>query len=552
MAALRNAHKAGDTEAANRIASMIKEQDKPATDDFVPTEDALAATPAPGKPDRSFADKALGALEAGATLASGATGGALGFALGSAEGAVGELTGRIPEGEGQKVAEQMAGALTYAPRTEAGQEYIEDISEPLAALPPILGTTPLNQFSRLSSGVKYTKERITSPSARKRLIADEILAGNPNTEVITKMLNKDGKIVTNKPAKKAIGVLAKDVGDEGATELAALFSAMNPRTKASVNKVLNEFIDVKKFPDKKLTQSAFDTAGEATLKRAKAVFAINEKASKQIGNVVNNTKKIVDVSKPIDAFESSLRELGVTFKAGDDGWVIPDFSRSKFEGGSQKQMTVLVNDLINGEMDFKSAHELKQSIRSNIDFDKIGENQVKGASKQMLKDLSAGIDDILDDESPAYNKANIKYAKTINAKKEFDKLLGKDIDITDPEAAGALGAKVRRLDSEAISKKQIQKLLRTSDEALADFDIKFKDDIHTLVNVTTRLENMFDMQTKGSFKGAIKEATQGAVQGVATGPVGWIGSGVRAAKELTAPDFNKKMQAVKTLLNESN
>ena len=68
----------------------------------------------------------------------------------------------------------------------------------------------------------------------------------------------------------------------------------------------------------------------------------------------------------------------MTFSRGDDGWVTPDFSRSKFEGGSQKDMTVLVNDLLNDKPGFKTAHELKQSIRTNVDFDKGGTGQVKG------------------------------------------------------------------------------------------------------------------------------------------------------------------------------
>ena len=33
------------------------------------------------------------------------------------------------------------------------------------------------------------------------------------------------------------------------------------------------------------------------------------------------------------------------FKQGEDGWITPDFSRSRFAGGSQKDMTILINDI---------------------------------------------------------------------------------------------------------------------------------------------------------------------------------------------------------------
>tara|TARA_R110000868_G_scaffold210375_1_gene460386 strand:+ start:21220 stop:23253 length:2034 start_codon:yes stop_codon:yes gene_type:complete len=103
--------------------------------------------------DYSFGDVAQGVGEAALTTATGATGGALGFFGGSLSGALGELTGRLKPGEGLEEAQALAAKLTYAPKTEAGQEFVDDIGEALGSLPPVLGTpsaTGLNGVSRVT------------------------------------------------------------------------------------------------------------------------------------------------------------------------------------------------------------------------------------------------------------------------------------------------------------------------------------------------------------------------------------------------------------------
>ncbi|NRA43004.1 MAG: hypothetical protein HRU21_11960, partial [Pseudomonadales bacterium] len=93
----------------------------PVNQDFIPTEENLAI-PAPGLPERSFADQAIGAGEAALTMATGATGGMVGGLVGAVEGIGRELAGDIPTGEGANIMAERASQLTYAPRTEAGQE----------------------------------------------------------------------------------------------------------------------------------------------------------------------------------------------------------------------------------------------------------------------------------------------------------------------------------------------------------------------------------------------------------------------------------------------
>ncbi|QJF31725.1 hypothetical protein HIN86_15355 [Acinetobacter baumannii] len=106
---------------------------------------------APQAPEPSFADKALGLGETALSAATGATGGTLGM-IGGTIGQAGReiLAGNFGTPEAaQRISQNAAeGAadLTYAPRTQTGQEYTQalgEISEPLVALTPALSELAL-------------------------------------------------------------------------------------------------------------------------------------------------------------------------------------------------------------------------------------------------------------------------------------------------------------------------------------------------------------------------------------------------------------------------
>lgn len=99
---------------------------------------------APQAPEPSLADKALGLGETALSAATGATGGTLGM-IGGTIGQAGReiLAGNFGTPEAANRIAQNAAAsasnLTYAPRTQAGQDYVQtiaDVTEPLAALTP--------------------------------------------------------------------------------------------------------------------------------------------------------------------------------------------------------------------------------------------------------------------------------------------------------------------------------------------------------------------------------------------------------------------------------
>jgi hypothetical protein len=151
--ALVNADKAGDQEAARRLATVInRERERRAADPSIElTEQIPDMGPTvvlgtvPEAPDPTLGDQLTGAGEAALTTVTGATGGTLGMIGGTLKGIAEELlAGEFGTREAADRIEQQAmegmQALTYAPRTEAGQEIVEtigEVTEPLVAVAPM-------------------------------------------------------------------------------------------------------------------------------------------------------------------------------------------------------------------------------------------------------------------------------------------------------------------------------------------------------------------------------------------------------------------------------
>ncbi len=133
---------------ASRNQSNLPDFDQGGTIVQEPIEQGIVAPPAP---EPTLGQRALGVGETALSAATGATGGTLGMLGGTISQAGREiLSGNFGTPEAaQRISQNAAeGAanLTYAPRTQAGQEYTQalgEISEPLVALTPALGELAL-------------------------------------------------------------------------------------------------------------------------------------------------------------------------------------------------------------------------------------------------------------------------------------------------------------------------------------------------------------------------------------------------------------------------
>lgn len=165
--ALVNADKAGDMDAARKLAQFIKAEkartgaDKegylaiPGSDDFGDVPGSVAP-----KPDSSLGEKVVGAGETALSAVTGATAGTVAMGGGLIKGIIDEvIAGKFGSQEAadriQQQAEGAAGAVTYAPRTEAGQNMTEGLGEVMQAVVPL---TPLTaELGAIGAGARAVR-----------------------------------------------------------------------------------------------------------------------------------------------------------------------------------------------------------------------------------------------------------------------------------------------------------------------------------------------------------------------------------------------------------
>jgi hypothetical protein len=139
--ALVNADKAGDMDAARLLAGAIK-QARTESANLIPG--VIVPGTETQAPEPSLGQQLVGAGETALTLATGATGGTLGMIAGTGMGLAQQiLSGQFGTPEAANAVEQAASkgaqALTYVPRTQAGQEQVQAVGQVLAnVLPPVL------------------------------------------------------------------------------------------------------------------------------------------------------------------------------------------------------------------------------------------------------------------------------------------------------------------------------------------------------------------------------------------------------------------------------
>jgi len=140
--ALINADKAGDTDAARKLAAVITRARKNAS---LQIPDTQVPETVPTPVQQSIGEQLIGAGDAALAASTGAIGGTVGMIGGTLKGLAEQiLSGQFGTPQAARLVEQSAAkgaeALTYAPRTQAGQEQLETIGKVFEQIAPI---TPL-------------------------------------------------------------------------------------------------------------------------------------------------------------------------------------------------------------------------------------------------------------------------------------------------------------------------------------------------------------------------------------------------------------------------
>lgn len=198
--ALVNADRAGDTDAARKLAAVIAR----ARQDIVnQIPDTIVAETMPQFVEPIVGEKIVGAGETALTLATGATGGTIGMIGGALKGLAEQiLTGKFGTPEAAKLVEQEAmkgaQALTYAPRTEAGQEMARETSQFLAeTIPPVIPV--VGPTGAVMSGIRAAQPAVATTASQATTAARQAAAQ------VAQTVNETARTAANK-VSQAVGL----------------------------------------------------------------------------------------------------------------------------------------------------------------------------------------------------------------------------------------------------------------------------------------------------------------------------------------------------------
>lgn len=509
--ALRNADAAGDTEAARRIAQMIKEQQAaPQQEPLLELQDLLArqakgeqglqptitqlrqqtGQPDSGEtaqlegptPSAQFAQDIIGGVEGAATLATGIPATIAGGIVGLADAA----NPFAPEGAGAARVKQVQEALTFQPRTESGRQAlapVQELGETVEAGKQFLGddalaatgspliatiahTLPDATLSLLGvrniGGVKTPQQaaqlkslkdisgKASSPqSATKQRIGKLIQEGVTDVETAKFKLIKSIDDGAPKVVKDKIAIKSIKQGFD-----AGVVAAIKGSTQADKSKML-KMVDImekgKKNKNFAVLNRPADVAGDTLMDRFRSISKANKEAGAELNNVAKSLKKEkVDQSPAVNQFIDDLDEIGVSL----DDSLNPIFQGSNIEGVTAAEN--VIRKIVKRMKETKApnafdVHRLKKFIDEQVTFGKNAEG-LAGTTEYILKDLRRNLDGILDKKFAEYNRVNTVYSETRGAIDAFQDVAGKKTNLSGVNADKAVGTLMRRVMSNAQSR----------------------------------------------------------------------------------------------------
>ena len=249
-----------------------------------------------------------------------------------------------------------------------------------------------------------------------------------------------------------------------------------------------------------------------------------------------------------------MDSLGVKLAGDGKGGFKPDFADSVLSPGDRgpikevfRQMSRLGRE---GEPDAFSAHQLKRIIDNNVTFGKT-KTGLSGDAGRALKEFRVGLDEVLDNKFPAYNKANTDYSQTIGALDSLQKAAGSKIDLFGPNTEKALGTTLRRLLNNTQSRVNLIDAIDEMETVARVTNKTFDDDVLTQVMFVDELDSMFGAAGKTSFKGQIEQAIESGTTAARRGMVETgLDAGSSLAKKVAGINEEGAIKAIEEFLGK--
>lgn len=404
--------------------------------------------------------------------------------------------------------DQYMSAFQAQPDRQGAQQMLGSIGnalQPLEALPPVLGAglPQMNAIAR-SASMRPELPVDTTPSKTMQQALD-INRGVERKDLAPLMTTAENPMV---PVKDSIAKQAMLLGaSDKLVQTAKTLSAAD-------KKKVSQMLDVIGRSEDELTYSKFnrpsDIVGDSLKDRIAYVKQVNRSAGNEIDAAAEKLKgQAVDVGEPVNNFISSLENMGVTLKNN-----VPQFKGSDIEGfgADEKIIAQVIGRMRETKApDAYDVHRLKRYIDRNVTYGKSSEGGVSPQTVNVLKELRANLDGMLDSQFADYNKANTRYSDTIRALDDIQTAAGK-IDLLGEGSERALGARARALLSNQQKRIDLENSIKSVDEVAKKYNGKFDDDIMSQVAVVDELEKLFNVRSPTSLGGELNKTAEAANQ----------------------------------------
>jgi hypothetical protein len=331
---------------------------------------------------------------------------------------------------------------------------------------------------------------VISKKVQKNQALKELLESNPDGEVASKQI-VNNKVVNHPEAKKAIAQ-GLDEGD------VFVMRSASPASKKGMLKMVEDYKAIKNNPRIGQRKQVSDIVGRSAKARYDALKTVNQKAGQQVDKAAQSLKQhSVNMDDEVSSFIQSLEQKGVTVEITKNRPKL-NFDGSDFEGLSEAQApieNIVKRMFYTRKPNAYDVHRLKKYIDNNVTYGG-GKTGAQGDAERLIKGLRTNLDNYLDNLSPAYDKANTKYARTIGILKEVESLSGKN-----GVNARTLGLLANRNDSRAVSSARVAEAFDQLDEVSGEMGVRFKDSVSDLHIFANTLDKALPNQRTNSFKG---------------------------------------------------
>jgi len=294
--ALVNADKAGDLDAARRLAAVLV-QARQDVKNQIPDSTVPGTLPEYVEP--SIGEKIVGTGEAALTIGTGAIGGTAGLIGGTLKGLAEQiLSGQFGSQEAanlvQKSAMQGAQALTYAPRTQSGQEQVQAVGEVLQNVPPVIPV--IGPIGAVATSTKMAAPVVAATAGR--VTAPVVAATKRAGQAVAKVAEPIREMIPGSTANKPTP------GTGGSIGAAGVDAATLRQAKA------NELpVPIKLTEGQKTRQFEQQRFERETAKLPEVGEPIRERFAAQNRQLQQNLETFIDMT---GAEAPDLRSIGLT------------------------------------------------------------------------------------------------------------------------------------------------------------------------------------------------------------------------------------------------